>query len=100
MKVLATGGAGYIGSVVTAQLLEEGHSVMVVDNLSQGHREAVPPGAQLAQVDICQAEALDAAFRHFEPEAVIHMGARALVSHSMIHPQGYSNSKALPGALT
>ena len=42
MKVLVTGGAGYIGSVVSAQLVENGHSVVVFDNLSKGHREAVP----------------------------------------------------------
>ena len=44
MRFLVTGGAGYIGSVVTVQLLEEGHEVMVLDNLSKGHRRAVPEG--------------------------------------------------------
>ncbi len=45
MRALVTGGAGYIGSVVAAQLLAEGHEVVVVDDLSTGHKDAVPPGA-------------------------------------------------------
>ena len=49
MKLLVTGGAGYIGSVVTAQLLEAGHHVVVLDDLSTGHAEAVPPGATLVR---------------------------------------------------
>jgi len=52
MKVLVTGGAGYIGSVVAAQLLEDGHEVFVYDNLEKGHREAVPAGALLVRGDI------------------------------------------------
>ena len=52
MKLVVTGGAGYIGSVVTSQLVEAGHEVTVVDDLSTGHEDAVPSGAQLVQARI------------------------------------------------
>ena len=52
MRVLVTGGAGYIGSVVAAQLLADGHEVVVVDDLSTGHADAVPPGAEFHQLPI------------------------------------------------
>jgi len=52
MKLLVTGGAGYIGSIVAQQLLDAGHDVVVLDNLSRGHREAVPDGARLVEVDL------------------------------------------------
>ena len=52
MKLLVTGGAGYIGSVVAAQLIDAGHQVTVADNLSKGHDWAVPPGAAFVEVDV------------------------------------------------
>ena len=53
MTILVTGGAGYIGSVAVEQLVERGESVVVLDNLSQGHREAVPAKAALRRMPIC-----------------------------------------------
>ena len=52
MKLLVTGGAGYIGSIVAQQLLEAGHDVVVLDNLVRGHRAAVPGGAELIELDL------------------------------------------------
>ncbi|RKY61679.1 MAG: UDP-glucose 4-epimerase GalE, partial [Candidatus Latescibacterota bacterium] len=59
MKVLVTGGAGYIGSIVVEQLLEGGYEVVVVDNLKQGHREAVLPGAEFYEGDFGDGELLE-----------------------------------------
>ena len=56
MKVLVTGGAGYIGSVTTEVLLSAGHDVVVFDNLTQGHREAVPPAAEWVLGDLSSPE--------------------------------------------
>ncbi|WP_046471862.1 UDP-glucose 4-epimerase GalE [Allosalinactinospora lopnorensis] len=85
MKLLVTGGAGYIGSVVTALLLEAGHAVTVLDDLSTGHRDAVPPGASLVQADLHDAgDVLDPSY-----DAVLHFAAKSLVSESMHHPGLY-----------
>ena len=73
MHVLVTGGAGYVGSVVADGLLRAGHTVTILDNLQQGHREAVPEGARFIRADFCRPEDLDAAFRQSNPDAVMHM---------------------------
>lgn len=84
MRVLVTGGAGYIGSVVTAQLLGAGHDVTVLDDLSTGHRDAVPEGATLVESDI-----RDAGRALAGVDAVLHFAAKALVAESMAHPELY-----------
>ncbi|MGW5876237.1 UDP-glucose 4-epimerase GalE [Nocardiopsis terrae] len=85
MKLLVTGGAGYIGSVVTALLLEAGHGVTVLDSLSTGHRDAVPPGATLVEGDVHgAADVLDPSF-----DAVLHFAARSLVGESVQDPGPY-----------
>lgn len=85
MKLLVTGGAGYIGSVVSAQLLEAGHTVVVLDDLSTGHRDAVPPGAQLVEARIHDAgSVLDESF-----DGIVHFAAKALVAESVEHPELY-----------
>jgi len=73
MRVLVTGGAGYIGSVVVSQLVAAGHQVVVYDNLSKGHRESVPPLASLVVGDVGDRATLDAAFTEYRPEAVMHL---------------------------
>jgi UDP-glucose 4-epimerase len=88
MKALVTGGAGYIGSVVAAQLLEAGHDVVVLDDLSRGHAGAVPPGAHHVAVSLNDADALR------EPlaggfDAVLHFAALSLVAESVEHPERY-----------
>jgi len=88
-RILVTGGAGYIGSVCTAQLLAAGHDVVVVDDLSHGHRDAIPAGAEHVDLNILDADALNAAVAGAGPEAVMHFAALALVGESVQHPERY-----------
>ena len=89
MKILVTGGSGYIGSVTVEQLLERGHEVVVFDNLERGHREAVDPRARLVRGDLREREAILAALREARPDAVVHFAAYALVAESMADPDLY-----------
>ena len=88
MKALVTGGAGYVGSVVAAQLLDAGHEVVVLDDLSRGHAGALPAGARHVAVSLNDAEAIA------EPlsggfDAVLHFAALSLVAESVEHPERY-----------
>lgn len=86
MRVLVTGGAGYIGSVVTAELLGAGHQVTVLDDLSTGHADAVPDGAEFVRAGITEADPVLAAGRF---EAVLHFAAKSLVPESVLAPELY-----------
>ena len=86
MRVLVAGGAGYIGSVVTAALLAGGHEVTVLDDLSTGHADAVPEGARLAAVSLHDSGPVLADVR---PEAVLHFAAKSLVGASQQQPEEY-----------
>ena len=86
MRVLVTGGAGYIGSVVCAQLLAGGHEVVVVDDLSTGHADAVPQGAVFHELPIT---GLDPVLGDWNIEAVIHFAAKSLVGESVTDPALY-----------
>jgi UDP-glucose 4-epimerase len=97
MKVLVTGGAGYIGSVTTEQLLDAGHRVCVFDNLGRGHREAVDERAKLVVGDLCDAGAIESAVRAEMPDAVMHFAAFALVGESMQHPEMYFRNNVVGG---
>ena len=87
--VLVTGGAGYIGSVVTAQLLAKGHRVIVCDNLSHGSQRAVPSGAETIIADTADRAALDRIFSVQRIDAVIHMAAFIEAGESMQVPEKY-----------
>lgn len=89
MRVMVTGGAGYIGSVVTETLLEGGHGVLVYDNLVKGHRDAVPAGAAFVEGDLLDGRRLRAALQEHQIEAVIHMAAHSLVGESVLDPAKY-----------
>ncbi|MEI6564532.1 MAG: UDP-glucose 4-epimerase GalE [bacterium] len=89
MKVLLTGGAGYIGSVTTEMLLNEGHEVIVFDNLERGHRAAVDKRAKLVIGDLRDAAQIQRAMKNAKPEAVMHFAAYALVGESMTEPGMY-----------
>ena len=88
-RVLVTGGAEYIGSVVTAQLLKQGFDVVVFDNLSNGHSAALPSGAQLVVADTSDRAALDQVFRGQRIDAVMHFAASIEAGESMQVPEKY-----------
>jgi UDP-glucose 4-epimerase len=88
MKLLVTGGAGYIGSIVARQLLDSGHEVVVFDNLERGHRSAVPPDARLVVADLLDQEALNGLLAEGF-DGVLHFAALALVGESVNHPERY-----------
>lgn len=86
MKVLVTGGAGYIGSITVEQLILAGDQVVVFDNLYQGHRSAVHPEATFVQGDLKDRSAIDAALSVHRPEAIMHFASHTLVGESMQKP--------------
>ncbi|HAS53284.1 MAG: UDP-glucose 4-epimerase GalE [Nitrospirae bacterium GWC2_57_13] len=88
MKILVTGGAGYIGSHVVKQLGEYGHDILVYDNLSKGHRNAVLHG-RLVIADLADAQTLDQTFVDFRPDAVMHFAAFIEVAESVREPAKY-----------
>ncbi len=91
MRILVTGGAGYIGSVTTELLLAqpETHEVVVVDDLSRGHRGAVPPHVALEVCSTSDRDSLRSLLRRFRPEGVLHFAASSLVGESMRDPGLY-----------
>jgi UDP-glucose 4-epimerase len=89
MRVLVTGGAGYIGSVVAEELLQAGHQVVVFDNLSRGHRQAVPKNAELVVGDLADRAALDQLFRSRPIDAVMHFAALIEAGESMKAPEEF-----------
>jgi UDP-glucose 4-epimerase len=92
MRVLVTGGAGYIGSVVTARLLAAGQDVVVVDDLSTGHRDAVPPAVEFHQVSVTD---LDRVLDGAPFDAVIHLAASSIVAESVAEPARYWHNNVL-----
>lgn len=89
MKVLVTGGAGYIGSHATRALIEAGHEVVVLDNLSHGHREAVDPRAQFVKGDVADRELVRKTLQQNSIEAVMHFAADIEVGESVTNPNKY-----------
>lgn len=89
MKVLVTGGAGYIGSVTSELLLNRGHEVVVFDNFERGHRDAVDPRARVIEGDLRDRDSIIQAMRSVRPAAVLHFAAYALVGESMEQPLLY-----------
>src|SRR5690606_35267059 len=105
MNVLITGGAGYIGSVTAQTVLDKGHAVVVLDDLSTGHRAAVPGGASFVEADIADDRAVSAALAEHQVDAVMHFAAFSLVGDSQRRPLDYyennvSGSVALLRSLT
>jgi UDP-glucose 4-epimerase len=85
-RILITGGAGYVGSVCSAELIKQGHEVVVIDDLSAGHRESVPAGADFRVMDIADADGLRSLLRERPVEAAFHFAAKATVPESVGNP--------------
>jgi len=88
-KILVTGGAGYIGSVVTELLVARGFPVVVVDNLTQGHRAALPDAVEFFRADLLEPEQIARVFEEHPIEAVIHLAAVSVVGESVRQPLRY-----------
>lgn len=99
MNILVTGGAGYIGSVVVEELIKDDHKVVVLDDLSKGHRESVDRRATFVLGDIRDGELVESALRENEIEAVIHMAASSLVGESVLYPERYRDNNVVAGRL-
>ena len=97
MKVLVTGGAGYIGSIAVEQLIKAGEEVVVFDNLYQGHQQAVHPKAAFVQGDLADRAAIDAVMAEHKPDAVMHFASHTLVGESMEKPFLYIGENIVNG---
>ncbi|MFH0751758.1 MAG: UDP-glucose 4-epimerase GalE [Chloroflexota bacterium] len=97
MRVLVTGGAGYVGSVSVEALVAAGHDVVVLDDLSKGHREAVVPGARLVEGSYADAGGLGALLAETSIDAVLHCAARSLVGESVTNPALYYRENVAGG---
>ena len=97
MTILVTGGAGYIGSVVVEELLKQDNSVVVVDNLQEGNREAVLPEVVFHQGDFGSQGLLEGVFNNHKIEAVLHFAAETTIEFSMTDPAIYFNNNVVNG---
>lgn len=95
MKVLVTGGAGYIGSHFVKQLLKSGNEVVVLDNLSRGHKESVPGNVKLEIVDLKDFEKTKSIFEIHNFDAVVHFAAYAYVGESVENPELYYTNNVI-----
>jgi UDP-glucose 4-epimerase len=96
-NVLVTGGAGYVGSVCCSQLLERGHEVTVVDNLSTGHAEAILSGAEFRLVDIGDRATMAEILSERQFDIVFHFAAKALIPESVSNPGSFFDSNVASG---
>lgn len=99
MNLLVVGGAGYIGSVVAEELVRGRHSVLVLDDLSTGHKDAVPALAYLVKGHTSDPKALREAFTTKEIDCVVHLAARSIVSDSVLDPAGYEEANVRQGTI-
>src|SRR6266536_80705 len=97
MRIFVVGGAGYIGSVCAQLLLDEGHEVIIFDNLSEGHRRAIDSRANFIRGDLASRLEIDAALSIARPDAVMHFAAYALVPESMRDPSKYFRNNIANG---
>lgn len=89
MKILVTGGAGYIGSTTSHFLVENGHDVAILDNLSNGHKKAIPKKAVFYNADLLEPNQIDSVFQKEKPDAVIHFAGLIQVGESVQEPLKY-----------
>jgi len=97
VSVLVTGGAGYIGSATVEMLIERGEQVVVLDNLSRGHRQAVPPGVPFYEGDIANGSLVEKIVEEHAVESCVHFAAYAYVGESVSAPLRYFDNNAAQG---
>jgi UDP-glucose 4-epimerase len=97
MNILVTGAAGYIGSVISEKLIDKGNNVVALDNLTQGHKEAVIPEAEFIKADLKDINHLEQIFTVNKIDAVMHLAANALVGQSMKNPAKYFQNNVFYG---
>ena len=97
MRILVTGGAGYVGSTTAQRLIEAGHSVVAYDSLELGHRGAVPEGATLVTGDIADRRLMESTLKDHSIEAVLHCAGYSLVGESVQQPQRYFDNNVVSG---
>src|SRR5689334_17740337 len=97
MNLIITGGAGYIGSVVAELAVDAGHVVTVIDNLSEGCRQAVPAACDLVVGDVGDASVLARAFGQRQQDAVLHLAAEAAIGISMTEPARFYHANVVQG---
>jgi len=97
VKILVTGAAGYIGSVCTETLLERGHAVVAVDDLSEGHKKAVDTRAIFCRVNLHDSDSLNSVFQTHKIDAVMHFAAVCLVEESVREPAKYYRANVAAG---
>ena len=97
MYVLVTGGAGYIGSIVTNELIREGYPVIAFDNLTKGHRLAVNPMATFIKGDLNDSNKLEDLFSNYQIDVVIHLAGESVVADSVVAPGRFFNGNVMCG---
>lgn len=97
MNILVTGAAGYIGSILSEELIKRGYVVVALDNLQQGHRAAIHPEATFACADLGDSETLKSILREHHIDAVMHMAAETLVADSASDPRRYFRNNVCNG---
>jgi UDP-glucose 4-epimerase len=97
MHIFVTGGAGYIGSICSEELLNAGHEVTIFDNLTEGHRKAVDPRAKFIQGELANRDEILPAVAAAKPAAIMHFAANALVGESMTNPSKYFRNNVASG---
>ncbi|KAA3663357.1 MAG: UDP-glucose 4-epimerase GalE [Chloroflexi bacterium] len=98
MKILVTGGAGYIGSITVERLIKAGEEVVVFDNLYQGHEDAVHPDAVFVKGDLADKAAIDAVMAKHKPDGIMHFASYTLVGESVEYPFMYLRDNVVNGA--
>jgi len=97
MHIFVTGGAGYIGSICSEELINAGHQVTIFDNLTEGHRAALEPRAKFIEGDLANRELIIKSVAKAKPDAVMHFAANALVGESMTNPSKYFRNNVSAG---
>jgi UDP-glucose 4-epimerase len=97
MRILVTGGAGYVGSIVSEELMRQGHEVVIYDNLYMGHLRAAVEGAPFVQADLLDEQTLHGAMAAYKIEAVMHLAGYSYVSESMMNPSVYYRNNLVAG---